>query len=117
LIQARERLAEAAVQKKADLERRMKAKDEERAALAATKAEETRKRKDLKETNKRKALVNRMNMVTQKQRNLSTRLNTNRVLAQYNNSLTEQYINSRQSLLAGQPSAELLDPSLVVNDA
>ncbi|PLW45183.1 hypothetical protein PCANC_11291 [Puccinia coronata f. sp. avenae] len=100
-IGVRQKLAMAAKQKEADRASRAREKNEEREKNAARKADEAKKRKEIKDGNKRKALVNRQNMETQKARKLSTRMNTETVLAQYNNSLIDPSLQARQSLLAG----------------
>jgi hypothetical protein len=112
-IRHREEMDKAAEEKKVDRERRAKARNEERAAAAARKAEEARQRKETKDNNKRKALVNRQNMVTQKARKLATRMNTDMVLAEFNNSLTINPADeARHSLMEGVDSApKMLDPS------
>jgi hypothetical protein len=100
-IGVRQKLAMAAKQKEADRASRAREKNEEREKNAARKADEAKKRKEIKDGNKRKALVNRQNMETRKARKLSTRMNTETVLAQYNNSLIDPSLQARQSLLAG----------------
>jgi hypothetical protein len=83
----------------------VKAKDDERALATKKKAEDARKRKEIKDENKRKALVNRQNMETQKTQKLSTHLDTQLKLAQYNETLTLNNLEALQLLLDGLDSA------------